>query len=36
MNGVLLINKEKGITSSDVVVKLKHILNNKKVGHTGT
>ena len=36
MNGVLLINKEKGITSSDVVVKLKHILNIKKVGHTGT
>ena len=36
MNGVLLINKEKGITSSDVVVKLKHILNTKKVGHTGT
>ena len=36
MNGVLLINQEKGITSSDVVVKLKHILNTKKVGHTGT
>ena len=36
MNGVLLINKEKGITSSDVVVRLKHILNTKKVGHTGT
>ena len=36
MNGVLLINKEKGITSSDVVVRLKNILNTKKVGHTGT
>jgi len=36
MNGILLINKEKGITSSDVVIKLKHILNTKKVGHTGT
>ena len=36
MNGVLIINKEKGITSSDVVVKLKHIKNTKKVGHTGT
>ena len=36
MDGILLINKEKGITSSDVVVRLKHILNTKKVGHTGT
>ena len=36
MNGVLLINKEKTVTSSDVVIRLKHILNTKKVGHTGT
>ena len=36
MNGILLINKPKGITSSDVVVKLRKILNTKKIGHTGT
>ena len=36
MDGVLLIKKEKDITSSDVVVRLRKILNTKKVGHTGT
>lgn len=36
MIGVLNINKPKGITSSDVVVKIKKALNTKKVGHMGT
>lgn len=36
MNGVLLINKEEGITSRDVVNKVGRILGTKKVGHTGT
>lgn len=36
MNGVLLINKEEGITSRDVVNKVGKILGTKKVGHTGT
>ena len=36
MNGVLLIDKEKGMTSRDVVNKVSKILNTKKVGHTGT
>ena len=36
MDGVLLVEKEKDITSSDVVVKLRKILNTKKIGHTGT
>ena len=36
MNGVLLINKEEGITSRDVVNKVGKILETKKVGHTGT
>ncbi len=31
-----LINKEKGITSNDVVCKLKKIVNVKKAGHSGT
>ena len=30
MNGILLIDKEKGITSRDVVNKLNKILNTKK------
>ena len=36
MNGLLLVNKEKGPTSSDVVIKVRKLLNIKKVGHTGT
>ncbi len=36
MNGILLINKPPNITSSDVVIKLRKLLNTKKVGHTGT
>lgn len=36
MIGVLNINKPKGITSSQVVVKIKKTLNVKKVGHMGT
>jgi len=36
MDGILVINKPKGITSRDVVNKVCKILNTKKVGHTGT
>lgn len=36
MIGVLNINKPKGITSSQVVVKIKKILGTGKVGHMGT
>ena len=36
MEGIIVINKEKGYTSHDVVAKVKKILNTKKVGHTGT
>ncbi|MBR3003136.1 MAG: tRNA pseudouridine(55) synthase TruB [Clostridia bacterium] len=35
MDGIIIINKEKGWTSNDVVQKVKHILG-KKVGHIGT
>lgn len=35
MNGIILINKEKGCTSHDIVNKVKHIVKDK-VGHTGT
>lgn len=36
MNGVILINKDKGCTSRDVVNSVSKILNTKKVGHFGT
>lgn len=36
MDGILLINKPKGITSFDVIRKLKKILNTTKIGHSGT
>lgn len=36
MNGVLLINKPKGMTSFDVCRKVKKVLNEPAVGHTGT
>ena len=36
MDGVIVIRKEKGFTSHDVVAKLRVILNMKKIGHTGT
>lgn len=36
INGVLNIYKEKGFTSHDVVAKLRGILKQKKIGHTGT
>lgn len=36
MNGVILINKEKNISSFGVVAKVRKILNIKKVGHSGT
>lgn len=35
-NGIILINKPKGITSRDVVNKISHKLKIKKVGHNGT
>ncbi|MCI8587799.1 MAG: tRNA pseudouridine(55) synthase TruB, partial [Clostridia bacterium] len=35
MDGILIINKEQGKTSHDIVYKVKKILN-EKVGHTGT
>lgn len=35
-NGVINIYKEQGFTSHDVVAKLRGILKQKKIGHTGT
>lgn len=36
MDGVILVDKEKGFTSHDVVSIVKKKLNTKKVGHAGT
>lgn len=36
MNGVINVYKEKGYTSHDVVARLRGILKQKKIGHTGT
>ena len=36
MDGIINVYKEKGWTSFDVVAKLRHILGEKKIGHTGT
>ncbi len=36
MNGIINIYKEKGFTSHDVVAKLRGILRQRKIGHTGT
>ena len=36
MNGILNIYKEAGFTSHDVVAKLRGIVKQKKIGHTGT
>ena len=36
MNGILVINKELGYTSRDIVNIVSKVLNTKKVGHTGT
>lgn len=36
MHGILVINKEKGYTSRDVVNRVSKKLGTKKIGHTGT
>lgn len=36
MNGILNINKPSGLTSHDVVLKLRRLLGTRKIGHTGT
>ncbi len=36
INGIINVYKERGFTSHDVVAKLRGILHQKKIGHTGT
>jgi tRNA pseudouridine55 synthase len=36
MDGVLIIDKPSGVTSHDVVARARHILHERRIGHTGT
>src|SRR6267154_1768839 len=36
MDGILIIDKPAGLTSHDVVARLRRLLREKRVGHTGT
>ena len=36
MNGILIVNKEAGYTSRDIVNLIGKKFNTRKVGHTGT
>lgn len=36
INGIIIINKEQGFTSHDVVARVRRILSTRRVGHTGT
>ena len=36
INGVVVVRKEKGMTSFDVVARLRRLFGQKKIGHTGT
>src|SRR5918911_4738548 len=36
MDGILVIDKPAGLTSHDVVARARHILHERRIGHTGT
>lgn len=36
MDGIICVNKPQGITSFDVIRKLRRVLKEKRIGHTGT
>ena len=36
LSGVIVVNKHKGVTSHDIVFKIRRLFGTKKVGHTGT
>ena len=36
VNGILIVDKPEGLTSHDVVARLRRILKTKRIGHTGT
>ena len=36
MNGLLVIDKPAGLTSHDVISRVRHTLHERRIGHTGT
>ena len=36
MNGILIVDKPAGLTSHDVVMRVRRMLGTKRIGHTGT
>ena len=36
LNGIVVVNKPRGVTSSDCVYNLRKILHIRKIGHAGT
>jgi len=36
MDGIIVIDKPKGLTSHDIVLRARHKINQQKIGHTGT
>ena len=36
MNGVLVIDKPAGMTSHDVIARVRRTLHERRIGHTGT
>jgi len=36
MNGALVINKDRGLTSHDVVLRVRRLLRERSIGHLGT
>lgn len=36
MDGVLVLDKPAGVTSHDVVARVRHLLHERRIGHTGT
>ena len=36
LDGIIIVYKEPGFTSNDVVAKMRGICRQKKIGHTGT
>ena len=36
VSGIVIVNKHAGVTSNDIVIKLRRLFGTRQVGHTGT
>ena len=34
--GILIVNKHAGVTSNDIVIRIRRLFGTRQVGHTGT